>query len=411
MRTDQTILISLLLFVGAQTSAQELRILTSFPEDVSDAYVAMWHELESETDIRILNKNTVAGINEILRGNDRNFDVFWASSPESFELLSRNASFADSTSCGEDGPSVIEPFALSSVGWARRTDSTLFMPAEWNDLLHPIYRDKIAMARPARSGTTHMMVEHLLIVRGWDDGWAYLLELAGNLSTLTARSYGVIDGLKNERFEIGLTIDFLAQSQPEILDFRYAHPIVLAAARIGILEGGLASDKACDFVRMVLSREGQLALLNPEIARIPYDAAVRSEVEDQLPEGIVEALKLSWLDYDAQTSSDRYWAVNTLFDILIAETLVTRRSLWRRYYALEGRFTPNKLRILHSLLTKTQISEDEATEATLSLANRELVNSVGEVEPQVIIAWRKQTANLLQKIDQELHILEGQTNP
>lgn len=411
MQRLRTILFSMSLCVASQSSAQELRILTSFPEDVSDAYVAMWHELEPKTEILILNKNTVAGINEILRGNVRNFDIFWASSPEAFELLSRNASFADIATCGEEGPSTIEPFALSSVGWARRTDSTLFMPAEWNDLLHPIYRDKIAMARPARSGTTHMMVEHLLLVRGWDEGWSYLLELAGNLSTLTARSYGVLDGLTNERFEVGLTIDFLAQSQREILDFRYARPIVVAAAQVGILEGGFASDKACDFVRMVLSREGQLALLSPQISRIPYDAEVRSEVEAQLPKGIVEALQLSWLDYDAQTSSDRYWAVNTLFDLLIAETLVTRRDLWRRFYALEGWIAPGELRNLHRMLTTIPISEEEAVAATQSLGGVETLTSVGEVEPQVVVAWRDRTNSLMQQIDQKLRDLEEQVDP
>ena len=29
--------------------------------------------------------------------------------------------------------------------------------------------------------------------------------------------------------------------------------------------------------------------------------------EKQLPKGISEALQLSWLDYDAETTSDRYW--------------------------------------------------------------------------------------------------------
>ena len=230
MQWFPNILTSIFLFAAHQASAQELKVLTSFPQDLADAYVAMWQQLEPETEISILNKNTVAGINEILRGNDRGFDLFWASSPEAFELLSRNGSFVDDAVCGEGGPTAIEPFALSSVGWARRTDSTLFMPAEWNDLLRPIYRDKIAMARPARSGSTHMLVEQLLLVRGWDDGWAYMLELAGNLSTLTARSYGVPDGVANARFEIGLTIDFLAQSQRDVLDFRYGRPIVLVPA-------------------------------------------------------------------------------------------------------------------------------------------------------------------------------------
>lgn len=393
---------------GLPLAAQELRILTSFPQNVSDAYVEMWQRLHPDTEIIVLNKNTVAGINEVLRGNARGFDVFWASSPEAFELLTRNASFADVSVCGEDGPQVVEPFALSSVGWARRIDSNLFMPAEWNDLLRPIYRDQIAMARPARSGTTHMMVEHLLLVRGWDEGWAFFLELAGNLSTLTARSYGVSDGLMNERFEIGLTIDFLAQSQRDSLDFRYGRPIVLTPAQVGILNGGFASDQACDFVRMILSRAGQLALLSPEISRIPSDAAVLAEVESQLPDSIAEALKLSWLDYDPNTTSDRYWAVNVLFDVLIAETLVTRRNLWRRFHAIEDKVRPDAVRKLRALLTTMPMSQEEALAANGSIKDGENTLTIGGgTEPNVVAAWRARSADLLHRIEEDLRVLEA----
>tara|TARA_B110000977_G_scaffold77624_1_gene104588 strand:+ start:224 stop:1462 length:1239 start_codon:yes stop_codon:yes gene_type:complete len=409
MQWFPNILTSIFLFAAHQASAQELKVLTSFPQDLADAYVAMWQHREPETEISILNKNTVAGINEILRGNDRGFDLFWASSPEAFELLSRNGSFVDDAVCGENGPRATEPFALSSVGWARRTDSTLFMPAEWNDLLRPIYRDKIAMARPARSGTTHMLVEQLLLVRGWDDGWAYLLELAGNLSTLTARSYGVPDGLANARFEIGLTIDFLAQSQRDVLDFRYGRPIVLVPAQVGILKGGLASDKACDFVHMLLSRDGQLALLSPEISRIPYNASVRAEVETQLPDGIAEALRLSWLDYDAAITSDRYWAVNTLFDLLLTEVLVERRNFWRRYYELEQEVAQNDLRDVRALLSTIPISEEESIAATLSInASERSLAGIGTLDTTVIVEWRGRVTRLMHQIDVALRYLEQQ---
>ena len=401
-------LFALFFTIAHQASAQELRVLTSFPQDLADAYVEMWQQLEPEADIGILNKNTVAGINEILRGNDRGFDLFWASSPEAFELLSRNGSFVNDAICGEAGPAAIEPFALSSVGWARRTDSSLFMPAEWNDLLRPIYRDKIAMARPARSGTTHMLVEQLLLVRGWDDGWAYLLELAGNLSTLTARSYGVPDGLTNERFEIGLTIDFLAQSQRDVLDFRYGRPIVLVEAQVGILKGGQAPDKACAFVRMLLSRQGQLLLLSPEISRIPYDTSVRAEVAAQLPDGIAQALQLSWLDYDARITSDRYWAVNALFDLLITEVLVERRNFWRRYYELEQVISENDLRDVHELLTTIPITEEEAVAATLVIiAETRAADGAGTLDAAVMAQWSDRVSRLMQQIEAALDDLES----
>ena len=67
------------------------------------------------------------------------------------------------------------------------------------------------MVRPGKTGSSHLMVEQLLQTRGWNEGWAFILSLAGNLSRdLTARSFGVTDGVAQGRFEIGLTIDFLA---------------------------------------------------------------------------------------------------------------------------------------------------------------------------------------------------------
>ncbi|MCK8482597.1 substrate-binding domain-containing protein [Aliiroseovarius sp. S2029] len=388
-------------------------MLTSFPPEFSAAYTKMWDARDPTTEIRVLNKNTVAAIDEILRGNSRGFDVFWSSSPEAFELLQRNDAFAQADICGATGPASVAPFALSSVGWARRSDSTLFMPANWNDLLRPLYRDKIAMARPARSGSTHMLVEQILLVRGWEEGWRFLLELSGNLSTLTARSYGVPDGLINERFQIGLTIDFLSQSKSDKLDFRYGRPIVLAAARVGILRGGQAPHKACEFVRMLLSREGQMTLLEPEISRIPFDSDLRAEVEEQLPPDVIDALKLAWFDYDAQQSSNRYWSVNTLFDILITDRLVERRNLWRRFHALDGKVSPSDLIAPRLLLTAVPVSEDEALKASLQRQDEdqsELQSGSGASERELVRMWRARTAAQLVQADQALRRLEQQAS-
>lgn len=390
----------LFLFLGTfSVWAQDLRVLTSFPPAVSSTYVERFKTLHKEGEIQVLNKNTVAGIDEILRGNQRQFDIFWSSSPEAFDLLRKNNAFAEDTVCDAHGVRSVEPFALSSTGWARRRDSTLFMPGEWNDLLKPIYRNQIAMARPARSGTAHLLVEQLLLVRGWDAGWAYFLELSGNLSTLTARSFGVPNGVINKRYEIGLTIDFLAQSKSELLQFRYGRPIVLVPAHIGILKNGLAKQKACEFVAFVLSEAGQKLLLKPEISRIPYSESVRTKAVGQIPKDIIDALKLSWLDYDAQTSARRYWAVNTLFDLMISETLDKRRQLWRRYRSLKKQHSDNALAMIRQALTRVVVSEDEAagtSDITQKGLRRTSLSSLGSEERKLVRQWRKRVATQLE---------------
>ncbi|WP_157966368.1 ABC transporter substrate-binding protein [Oceanibium sediminis] len=389
-------------------------MLTSFPREMTDVYQGLWQDAAQGSRLRILNKNTISAIEEIQRGNARAFDLFWASSPEAFELLERSGAFVEPGTCGQDGPAPVEGFAIFSVGWARRRDSTLFMPGDWNDLLLPLYRDQIAMARPARSGSTHLLVEQMLQVRGWEDGWAYLLELSGNLSTLTARSFGVPDGLVNHRFEIGLTIDFLALSRSDVLQFQYGRPIMTITAQVGVLKGGAYPAAACDFVRLLLSPEGQTALLDPQVARIPLDDDIRNAAADRLPSDMIAALRLPWLAYDPDLSADRYWAVNSLFDLMIADVLVTRRGLWHRHHRLHGTAPEDALRQVSALLTKVPVSEAEAREvAKLSGTGLRLVPQVG-MEPkerEIIDNWRARSDALLEAADAALTRLEDRYAP
>ena len=429
---------AILLAMLQPVRAQDLAILTSFPEQFSAGFVQIFapgspgnadgHDTASDTGgaqaasdskggpsgdpergIRVLNKNTVAALDEILRGNPRGFKIFWSSSPEAFEILRRENAFAAADICGAGGPPSVAPFAISAVGWARRRDAEVFMPGEWNDLLDPSYNGKIAMARPSRSGTTHLMIEEILQVRGWNPGWAYFLELAGNLSTLTARSFGVPEGLIDRRFDIGFTIDFLAQSRAELLDFRYGRPLVLAPAQIGILKEVGDPAQACAFVRLILSPQGQRMLVQPDIGRVPYDAAIREEVRNQLPDGIIQALRLPWLDYDARASADRFWAVNTLFDLTITEVLTERRDLWRRYHALRGRVAPERLNRVRRILTTVPVSWDEARDASLRIAGGmrgTALVTLGTAEREIVADWRARVATQLSAAERALVALE-----
>lgn len=124
---------AILLAMLQPVRAQDLAILTSFPEQFSAGFVQIFapgspgnadgHDTASDTGgaqaasdsrggpsgdpergIRVLNKNTVAALDEILRGNPRGFQIFWSSSPEAFEILRRENAFAAADICGAGGP-------------------------------------------------------------------------------------------------------------------------------------------------------------------------------------------------------------------------------------------------------------------------------------------------------------------
>lgn len=404
----------MLTYAVSMAHGQGLAVLTSFPERLSSTFTQIYREDFPDRPVRVLNKNTVAAVDEILRGNTRDFDVFWASSPEAFEILRRTGAFETKGICGPDGPPSVVPFALSAVGWARRRDTDVFMPSDWDDLLKPTYRGKVAMARPSRSGSAHMMVEQLLQARGWQDGWAYLLELSGNLATLTARSFGVPEGLIEGRFEIGLTIDFLAKSRADLLQMRYGQPIVLVPAQIGILSNMNDPKVACDFLRVLLSQRGQMQLMAPDIGRIPFDPTIRAAGSGALSDDVTAALRQPWIDYDASASADRYWAVNTLFDLLITERLSKRRELWRRLQQLKGQVPPDQLTQIRNRLIKMPIAQDEAEIGSLRIAGgmrHTALVTLGAPEREIVKEWRPRIAKTLAQAERMLDDLEGQVKP
>ena len=316
--------------VFATEQKRQLRILTSMSERVYGPYVLEFEKLCPDIDVLVLNKNTNHALGEVSLGNRRAFDIFWASSPEAFDMLEAFDHLNESAGKSHSA------FALSSVGWSWLTQNAIEVPQDWNDLLDPKFSGRVGIARPSRSGTTHLLIEQFLQDRGWDDGWQFIFELSANLATITSRSFGVIDGLKSKRFDIGLNIDFLATSEQE-LSFRYGRPVMLVPARIARLVGGGDPDAADLFIAFVLSDAGQKMLLAPSLNRVPINKNVRETVSyDKFP-ALQSALKLSWASYDPKLAAQRYWMVNEIFDQFITNQFERRRDLWRRLRELERR--------------------------------------------------------------------------
>lgn len=325
-------IVSFVLSFGAlaEEARGQLRVLTSMSERVYAPFVEAFEARYPQIEILVLNKNTNHALGEVSLGNKRGFDIFWASSPEAFDML------ADFDHLAPIDGDKYKAFALSALGWSWREGDLATPPSEWNELLNVEYAGRIGIARPSRSGTTHLLIEQILQDRGWDDGWQYILELSANFATITSRSFGVIDGLKSRRFDIGLNIDFLALSEKD-LAFRYGRPVMLVPARIAKLANGNNSAAADLFVQFVLSDEGQELLLLPSLNRVPIAENVRAKVDYAAYPELQSAFKLSWASFDPQMAARRYWMVNEIFDQFITNQFERRRTIWRTIRAHEAK--------------------------------------------------------------------------
>lgn len=367
-------------------SARDLLILTSYDADVVSPLVAAFVARHPEIAVRVLNKNTNAAVDEIQGGNERHFDLFWASAPEAFEVLAQSGRLVDL------GQGLQTDFAYWAVGWTWRAPFDGTPPQDWNDLLDPSLAGRIAMSHPMRSGTTHSLIETVLQDRGWEAGWAWLLQLSGQLSTISARSFGVLEGVERGSFAVGLTIDFLALTRSERgLIFRYGRPLIIIPARIAALEGGRNPQAARFFIDFLLSPEGQRLLLSPEIRRIPVDPEIRAELGDSVRPEVRAALQFSWSRYDPVLASRRYWAVKDLFEAFIGRDFLRRRDLWRRWHALSGQAGPELVR-LRAILTHMPVSEYQARSAPRTRAT--------------LLAWAALSHALLDRAEAGLAALE-----
>ncbi|WP_323016624.1 ABC transporter substrate-binding protein [Castellaniella sp.] len=368
----------------------ELRIITSYQADMVDPLLEVFAQRHPDIQVRVLNKNTPAAVDEVLAGNDRRFDLFWASAPEAFVVLEDAGQLLDL------GLGAHADFAWSAVGWTWRSAQgaaqDFQVPQDWNDLLDPAFSQSIVMSHPMRSGTTHSLLETILQDRGWRAGWAWILELAGQLNTISARSFGVLEGVQRGEAEIGLSIDFLALTRGvDGLAFRYGRPVLMIPARIAALRGGRHTDAALAFMKFLLSEEGQRTLLRPDIRRIPVDPVVRAELAESLQPEIRAALNFSWSRYDAKLAARRYWQVNQVFEAFVARDLLLRRDLWRRLRALDRAPAAERARI-RRLLTWMPMTEHQARSAPQTR--------------ETLVAWAERSHTMLLEAEAYIRLLE-----
>lgn len=340
-----------LAFAFHEARAADLSIITSYPPSFYEPFQRAFEARNPDIRVTVVQRNTGSASRFILEKPDVAADIFWASATDAFELLKRKGALRSIRSRQTGAPDRIlgypvdDPegfylgFALSGYGLvynaAYLAQYDLPVPQNWQDLLKPVYAGHIGITSPSRSGTTHLVVEALLQTYGWERGWALLSEIGGNLSTVTARSFGVASGVAQRRFGIGVTIDFLAKA-PDIPGaenvFALTPDPLYVPANIAILSRARNGKAAERFVDFLFSQEGQAILLRPAIGRIPVRAELNAAL---LPPENTGGL-LAAHGFDARLSAERYGIVNLIFDDYIVRRRAMLARLWARLRALEG---------------------------------------------------------------------------
>lgn len=352
-----------------QETPAAVTVLTSFPASFFEPVREAFEQAHPGRRLRVVNTKTTAAITRLQDRTGEDVDVFWASAPDAFEVLKAAGLLAPVASRPTGAPATVgnqpvdDPdgtylgFALSGYGlvWDQPylDRHGLAAPRGWEDLRRPGYARHLGITAPSRSGTMHLMVETVLQLHGWERGWAMWLEIAGNLATVTARSYGVVEGVAKGRFGIGLAIDFLGQGAgqgagegtapggkpPDAGGLRFAYPAdsVFLPASVAILRDAPDPAGAEVFVDYLLSPAGQALMLRPDIGRLP----VRPDAYAAAPAGYPNPYRRETGDdrflFDRALSSRRYELVNLLFDELITFRVKTLNRVWQLIHEGENR--------------------------------------------------------------------------
>jgi ABC-type Fe3+ transport system substrate-binding protein len=348
----------LLALAALPATAGTITVVTSFPKELTQAYKSAFEKANPGIKVEILNKNTVQGIayvRELPVGQRP--DIFWASAPDAFEVLSGQKlldNIADLANKGAPAKVGAYPIndpsgqylgqALAGYGlmWNTRYLAANKVPAprQWAELIKPVYFGHVAMSSPSRSGTTHLTVETMLQGEGWDKGWSQLLQIAGNCAAITDRSFGVPDGVNNGQFGVGLVIDFFGLAGKYSgfpVEFAYPDVTAVVPANIALVNGSKNPAEAKKFISYTVSLEGQQLLYDPKISRLPIlpPAAMGGKAPQGYPDPF-EIAKRAKVKFNSDLSESRYNVVSAMFDQTITFRIKELQAATKAIHAAEA---------------------------------------------------------------------------
>jgi ABC-type Fe3+ transport system substrate-binding protein len=392
----------------AQGLEGKVVIVTSFSKDLTSPFAQAFEKKYPGTKVEVQNRNTAAAVAFLRETRSNPPDIFWASAPDAFEVLKKGAllqkykpkaqELADKIGAYpvNDPAGFYVGFAASGYGIMYNTRymraNNLPAPKEWDDLKAPIYFGHVGISAPSRSGTTHLTIETILQGEGWAKGWATLLEIGGNLTQVSDRSFGVPDAVNSGQYGVGIVIDFFglsAKASGFPVEFVYPSVTALVPANIGIIANAKNQKAAEAFIEFLLSEDGQQILLDPKIQRLPVRPATYAKAPVGYPNPFKDQKLGARVNFNADLSEGRYELINSLFDRLITFRLKELNAAWKAIQDAEKKFGSGGSAEAKRLITEARRLATAVPVTEKEASDKDVAGSFQEVKPGQKVAGRQ----------------------
>ena len=244
----------------------------------------------------------------------------------------------------------------------------------WQDLGDVALLGRVGAADPRESGSAHMVYEIILQTLGWEEGFALLTKIGGNVRGFSAGANAIPTDVVAGQVIYGLAIDFYAYGQIAVVGadkIKYVVPAdgaVVTADPIAILKGAPNLPVAQKFLEFVLSEDAQkLWMLRDTDAEGPKwkgglnRASVLPALYDKLGERCIVpnpfAMEGTPFQYNSDKGGTRWDLVNGLFGVLIIDSHKDLVNAWK---AIRKCKDPAKRDAAIAALTQMPITEEEA---------------------------------------------------
>ncbi|MFM4805390.1 ABC transporter substrate-binding protein [Aeromonas bivalvium] len=400
MQTHRRIAFILLLICGGLSMpavASSLTVLTSFSESPIKAMVEGFRQRHPEVRLEVIYRRTLSAQRLLTQADGAPVDVVLSSSPTFFHSLDKAGLLArlpvrtqpptwlSPHILGLDGKVAVVGYSGIGILYNRRylAKHRLPVPTDWQSLADPAFMGHVMMSSPSQSGTTHMMVESILQQYGWRQGWAILMQIGGNLSAITARSFGVSDGISRGLAGAGLVIESYArtsQAHFDYIGFTPLHQGVILPTYLAVMQTSQQSALAARFIDFLLSAEGQAIVGTSEMAKVTLtEPGLAQQTEFVL---------------DKELLYRRASLLKVLFDQTITQQLPALRLTWQGIDEAGANGEPRRAALIaqaRTLASTPPLSEQQTQDPAL-LALFDDVYEGGKASPQAERAqqrWRQ----------------------